>query len=179
VKRQRHIAYDRQMKKAVPTMTAADRRFMIEARDAYLASRPLTPEQKDRWKSVFARYPIGELYALFGYSADAPGAFDRDPELANAQAWASERGRCPGLVKCNVGARNAVLPWAFTQHVVSAFDAGAKKLEFDIDVWANGRASPSSTPYRWLIVSRVDGKAFRLKAGRPMTVSPREVLRPL
>jgi hypothetical protein len=63
------------MKKAVPTMTPADRRFMIEARDAYLASRPLTPEQKDRWKSVFARYPIGELYTLFGYSADASGAF--------------------------------------------------------------------------------------------------------
>jgi hypothetical protein len=73
--RQRHIAYDRQTKKAVPTMTPADRRFMIEARDAYLASRPLTPEQKDRWKSVFARYPTGELYALFGYSADASGAF--------------------------------------------------------------------------------------------------------
>ena len=33
------------------------------------------PEQKDRWKSVFARYPIGELYTLFGYSADASGAF--------------------------------------------------------------------------------------------------------
>ena len=74
-KRQRHIAYDRLMKKAVPTMTSADRRFMIEARDAYLASRPLTPEQKDRWKSVFARYPIGDLYTLFGYSADASGAF--------------------------------------------------------------------------------------------------------
>ena len=74
-KRQRHIAYNRQMKKIVPAMTPADRRFMIEARDAYLASRPLTPEQKDRWKSVFARYPTGELYALFGYSADASGAF--------------------------------------------------------------------------------------------------------
>jgi hypothetical protein len=74
-KRQRHIAYDRQMKKAVPSMTTEDRRFMIEARDAYLGERPLTPEQKDRWKSVFARHPIGELYALFGYSADASGAF--------------------------------------------------------------------------------------------------------
>jgi hypothetical protein len=74
-KRQRHIAYDRQMKKMIPTMTAADRRFMIEARDAHLASRPLAPEQKSRWKSVFARYPIGEIYALFGYSADASGAF--------------------------------------------------------------------------------------------------------
>jgi hypothetical protein len=102
-------------------------------------------------------------------------ALDRDPELANAQAWASERGRCPGLVKCNVAACNAVLPWPFTQHAVRAFDAGARKLEFDIDVCleANGRASPSSTPYRWLIVSWVDGQAFRLMAGRPMTISPR------
>jgi hypothetical protein len=56
-------------------MTPADRRFMIEARDAYLASRQLTPEQKNRWKSVFARHPVGELYPLFGYSADAAGAF--------------------------------------------------------------------------------------------------------
>jgi hypothetical protein len=108
-------------------------------------------------------------------------ALDRDPELANAQAWAAERGRCPGLVKCNVAARNAVLPWAFTQHVVRAFNAGAKELVIDIDVClqANGRASPSSTPYVWLIVSwGVDGKAFRLRAERPMTRSRREVLRP-
>jgi hypothetical protein len=74
-KRQRHIAYDRQMRKMVPAMTPADRRFMTEARDAYLAARPLSPEQKDRWKSVFARCPTGELYALLGYSADASGAF--------------------------------------------------------------------------------------------------------
>ena len=74
-KRQRHIAYGRQMKKAVPSMTKEDRRFMIEARDTYLEIGQLSPEQKDRWKSVFARYPIGELYALFGYSAGAPGAF--------------------------------------------------------------------------------------------------------
>ena len=107
-------------------------------------------------------------------------ALDRDPELANAQAWASERGRCPGLVECNVAACNAVLPWAFTQHAVRAFDAGAKMLEFDIDVClqANGRASPSSTPYKWLIVSWVDGQAYRLMAGRPMMISPREVSRP-
>ena len=108
-------------------------------------------------------------------------ALDRDPELANAQGWASERGRYPGLVECRVSACNAVLPWAFTQHAVRAFDAGAKKLEFDIDVClqANGRASPSSTPYKWLIVSWVDGQAFRLRAGRPMMISPREVLRPI
>ena len=108
-------------------------------------------------------------------------ALDRDPELANAQALASERGRSPGLVECRVAACNAVLPWAFTQHAVRAFDAGAKELEFDIDICleANGRASPSSTPYKWLIVSWVDGKAFRLRAGRPMTISPREVLRPV
>jgi hypothetical protein len=108
-------------------------------------------------------------------------ALDRDPELANAQAWTSERGPCPGLVECRVAACNAVLPWAFTEHLVRAFDAGAKKLVFDIDVCleANGRASPSSTLYKWLIVSWVDGKAFRLRAGRPMMISPREVLRPI
>jgi hypothetical protein len=107
-------------------------------------------------------------------------ALDRDPELANAQAGATERGRCPGLVECRVAACNAVLPWAFTQHAVRAFDAGAKKLVLDIDICleANGRASPWSTPYKWLIVSWVNGKAFRLTAGRPMTISPREVLRP-
>ena len=82
-------------------------------------------------------------------------ALDRDPELANAEGWASERGRYPGLVEDRVSACSAVLPWAFTQHVVRAFDAGKKKLEFVIDVClqANGRASPSSTPYVWLIVS--------------------------
>ena len=107
-------------------------------------------------------------------------ALDRDPELANAQARASERGRCPGLVECRISAPNAVLPLAFTQHAVRAFDAGAKKLVIDIDVCllANGRTSPSSTPYKWLIVSWVNGQAFRLTAGRPMMLSPREVSRP-
>jgi hypothetical protein len=107
-------------------------------------------------------------------------ALDRDPELANAQGWTSERGRYPGLVEDRVSACNAVLPWAFTQHAVRAFDAGKKKLEFDIDVClqANGRASPSSTPYKWLIVSWVDGQAYRLSAGRRMMISPREVLQP-
>jgi len=107
-------------------------------------------------------------------------ALERDPELANAQAWASERGRYPGLVECRVAACNAILPWAFTQHALRAFDAGAKKLEFDIDVClqATGKTSPHSSPYRWLIVSWVDGQAFRLMAGRTMTISPREVLRP-
>ena len=106
-------------------------------------------------------------------------ALDRDPELANAQGWASERGRCPGLVEYRVRACDAILPWAFSKHALRAFDAGAKKLEFDIDVClqATGKASPSSSPYKWLIVSWVDGKAFRLMAGRPMTISPREVLR--
>jgi hypothetical protein len=106
-------------------------------------------------------------------------AFDRDPELMNAQGWASERGRYPGLVECSVESCNAVLPLAFAQQVLRAFDAGAKKLEFDIDLClqATGKALPSSSPYKWLIVSWVDGKAFRLMAGRPMTISPREVLR--
>jgi hypothetical protein len=69
-------------------------------------------------------------------------ALDRDPELANAQEWASERGRSPGLVECRVSACNAALPWACTQHAVMAFDAGKKKLEFDIDVClqATGKA---------------------------------------
>jgi hypothetical protein len=108
-------------------------------------------------------------------------ALDRDPELANARGRASERGSCPGLVECRVAAGNAVLPWAFTQHAVRAFHAGAKKLKLNIDVClqANGRASPSSTPYKWLIVSWVDGQAYRLTAGRRMTISPREVLRPV
>jgi hypothetical protein len=108
-------------------------------------------------------------------------ALDRDLEFADARRWASERGPCPGLVECRVAACSAVLPWAFTQHLVRAFDAGAKKLVFDIDICleANGRASPSSTPYKWLIVSWVDGKAYRLRAGRPMMLSPREVLRPI
>jgi hypothetical protein len=107
-------------------------------------------------------------------------ALDRDPELASAHGCASERGCRPGLVQCAVEACSAVLPLAFTQYVVRAFDVGTKKLEFDIDLClqANGRASPSSTPYRWLIASWVDGRAFRLMAGRPMMISPREVLRP-
>jgi hypothetical protein len=108
-------------------------------------------------------------------------ALDRDPELANALGWASERGRYPGLVRCSVAACYAILPWAFTQHAKRAFDAGEKKLEFYIEVCleATGKASPSSSPYKWLIVSWVDGQAYRLRAGRPMTISPREVLRPI
>ena len=107
-------------------------------------------------------------------------AFDRDPKLANAQGWASEQARYPGLVKYRMSACDAILPLAFTRHAARAFDAGAKKLEFVIDVClqATGRASPSSSPYKWLIVSWVDGKAYRLRAGRRMTISPREVLRP-
>jgi hypothetical protein len=136
--------------------------------------------QRGRARSIWLR---GDFEMTARLDADElTRALDRDPELANAQAWASERGRCPGLVKCNVAAPKAVLPWAFTQHAVRAFNAGKKKLEFDIDVClqANGRASPSSTPYKWLIVAwKSDGQAFRLTAGRPMTMSRREVLRPL
>src|ERR1700722_6981186 len=61
-------------------------------------------------------------------------AFDRDPKLANAQGWASEQARYPGLVKYRMSACDAILPWAFGQHALRAFDAGAKKLKFDIDV---------------------------------------------
>jgi hypothetical protein len=108
-------------------------------------------------------------------------ALDRDPELANAQGWASERGRYPGLVECRVRARHAILPRAFAQHALRAFDAGAKRLEFDIDVClqATGSAPPSSSPYKWLIVSWVGGQAFRLRAERPMVISPREVFAPM
>jgi hypothetical protein len=106
-------------------------------------------------------------------------AFDRDPKLANARAWASEQARYPGLVKYRISAREAILPLAFTRHAARAFDAGAKKLEFDIDVclWATGKVSSSWSPYEWLIVSYVEGRAFRMRAGRPMMISPREVLR--
>jgi hypothetical protein len=107
-------------------------------------------------------------------------ALDRDPELANAQGWASERGRYPGLVEYRLAACDAILPSAFAQHALRALNAGAKKLKFVIDVClqATGKASPTSSPYKWLIVSWVDGQAFRLRAERPMTISPREVLRP-
>src|ERR1700722_10862136 len=108
-------------------------------------------------------------------------AFDHDPELANAQGWASEQARYPGLVKYRISARQAILPLAFTRHAARAFDASAKKLEFDIDVclWATGKVSSSWSPYEWLIVSYVEGRAFRMRAGRRMTISPREVLRPM
>ena len=107
-------------------------------------------------------------------------AFDRDPKLANARGWASEQARYPGLVKYRISARQAILPLAFTRHAARAFKAGAKKLEFDIDVclWATGKVSSSWSPYEWLIVSYVEGRAFRMRAGRRMMISPREVLRP-
>jgi len=105
-------------------------------------------------------------------------AFDRDPKLANAQGWASEQARYPGLVKYKMSACDAILPLAFTRHAAQAFNAGAKKLKFNIDLClqATGKASPTSSPYVWLIVLWVDGRAFRFRAGRPMTISPREVL---
>jgi hypothetical protein len=108
-------------------------------------------------------------------------AFDRDPKLANAQGWASEQARYPGLVKYRMSACDAILPLAFTRHAARAFDAGAKKLEFVIHVclWATGKTSSSWSPYEWLIVSWVEGRAFRMRAGRPMMISPREVLRPI
>jgi hypothetical protein len=76
-------------------------------------------------------------------------AFDRDPKLANAQGRASEQARYPGLVKYRMSACDAILPWAFAQHALKDFDAGAKKLAFDIDVclWATGKVSPSWSPY--------------------------------
>jgi hypothetical protein len=78
-----------------------------------------------------------------------------------------------------VVANDAILPWAFTRHALRAFHAGAKKIEFDIDVclWATGKVSSSWSPYEWLIVSYVEGRAFRMRAGRRMVISLREVLR--
>ena len=72
-------------------------------------------------------------------------AFDRDPKLANARSWASEQARYPGLVKYRISACQAILPLPFARHAARAFDAGAKKLEFDIDVclWATGKTSSS------------------------------------
>ena len=107
-------------------------------------------------------------------------AFDCDPKLANARGWASEQARYPGLVKYRISACQAILPLAFTRHAARAFDAGAKKLEFDIDVclWATGKVSSSWSPYEWLIVSYVEGRAFRMRAGRRMMISPREVCGP-
>jgi hypothetical protein len=74
-KRQRHVEYGRRISKLVPEMTAKDRRFMFEARDTYLKNGKLSPEQKDKWKSVFARYPKDSLRDLFGYPAVPPAAF--------------------------------------------------------------------------------------------------------
>ena len=107
-------------------------------------------------------------------------AFDRDPKLANAQGWASEQARYPGLVECRISACQAILPSAFAQYAVKAFDAGKKKLEFDIDVclWATGKVSSSWSPYEWLIVSYVEAGRWRMRAGRRMMISPQEVLRP-
>jgi hypothetical protein len=56
-------------------MTLKDRRFMFEARDTYLEKGKLSPPQRDKWKSVFARYPKNSLMELFGYPAAPPAAF--------------------------------------------------------------------------------------------------------
>src|SRR3984957_9837868 len=85
-------------------------------------------------------------------------AFDRDPKLANAHGWASEKGRYPGLVKYRMRACQAILPVVFARHAARAFDAGKTKLEFDIDVclWGTGKVSSSWSPYEWLIGSYVE-----------------------
>jgi hypothetical protein len=72
---QRHVEYGRRISKHIPEMTAKDRRFMFEARDTYLENGKLSPEQKNKWKSVFARYPKNSLMELFGYPAAPPAAF--------------------------------------------------------------------------------------------------------
>ena len=72
---QRHVEYGRRISRHVPEMTAKDRRFMFEARDTYLKNGKLSPEQKDKWKSVFARYPKISPAELFGYPVAPPAAF--------------------------------------------------------------------------------------------------------
>jgi hypothetical protein len=74
-KHQRHVEYGRRISKHVPEMTAKDRHFMFEARDTYLENGKLSPEQRGKWKSVFARYPKNSLMELFGYPAAPPAAF--------------------------------------------------------------------------------------------------------
>jgi hypothetical protein len=74
-KHQRHVEQGRRISRHLPEMTAKDRRFMFEARDTYLEKGKLSPEQKDKWKSVFARYPKNSLMELFGYPAAPPAAF--------------------------------------------------------------------------------------------------------
>src|ERR1700722_12564630 len=74
-KHQRHVEFGRRISKHIPEMAAKDRRFMFEARDTYLEKGKLSPEQKDKWKSVFARYPKNSLMELFGYPAAPPAAF--------------------------------------------------------------------------------------------------------
>jgi hypothetical protein len=74
-KHQKHVEYGRRISKHIPEMTAKDRRFMFEARDTYLENGKLSPEQKNKSKSVFARYPKNSLMELFGYPAAPPAAF--------------------------------------------------------------------------------------------------------
>jgi len=128
------------------------------------------PSIEGRWRGK--AHSIIWLHGSFEMTArldadELTRAFDRGPKLANVQGWASEQARCPGLVKCRVSACHAILPWAFTQHAVRAFDAGAKEMEFDIDVclWATGKTSSSWSPYEWLIVSWVEDRAYRMRAG--------------
>ena len=54
-------------------------------------------------------------------------AFDRDPKLANAQGWASEQARYPGLVEYRISACDAILPLAFTRHAATSFRRGRKE----------------------------------------------------
>jgi hypothetical protein len=110
------------------------------------------------------------------------GSFEMTARLDSQGGNPSEKKALfPGLVECRVAAPAAILPRAFTRHAARAFAAGKKKLEFNIDVclWATGKAPPSS-PYEWLIVSWVDDdRAYRMRAGRRMMISPREVSRPI
>ena len=54
-------------------------------------------------------------------------AFDRDPKLANAQGWASEQARYPGLVKYRISACQAILPCGLHPARGSSFRRGRKE----------------------------------------------------
>jgi hypothetical protein len=76
-RRQRHAGYGREIRKHVPEMTPADRRFMLEARDTFeeKGKGGLSPDQKEKWKRLFVRYPKDSVRALLGYPATPAAAF--------------------------------------------------------------------------------------------------------
>jgi hypothetical protein len=163
---------------------------IIKGVEAHPVSPGVEPRGLPRWSQQHRR-PQNTIWlrGLFVMTArldfdEFAHAYRRDPALASARGWAPERGRCPGLVEEDLFARRAILPWAFTQYVGTLLDVGSEALEFDIDVCleATGKSSPSSSPYKWMIVSWIlDGgvwQAFRLRSGRPPIKSPLDRIKP-